>query len=149
MRCLSLTLRLAEEAAEEVEILEHAQRRVEVAPEALRHVGDAGQAQAAMFAIPHVAAKREDFALLDPANAGNEREQGGFADAVGSDEPDHATGRDRQSHVVERDRPPIAMRQACHPCGIRCHGSFTARLSGQGASGSVRTNPTPRSPVFT
>ena len=32
---------LPEQAAEEIDVLEHAQRRIEIAPEALRHVGDA------------------------------------------------------------------------------------------------------------
>ncbi len=95
---------LAEQAAEEVEVLEHGQGRVQVAPEALRHVGDAGQARAAMLRVAHVAIQCEDLAFLDPAHAGNQREQRGLADAVRPDEPDHAAGRYcRGSH--RRARP--------------------------------------------
>jgi len=147
---LALGFGLAEKAAEEVEILEDAQRRVEVAAETLRHVGDAGQTRPAMLWVVHVAVEGEHLALLDPADAGNEREQCRFADAIRSDESDHAIGRDREGHVVERDGSAIAMRYLPHPCSTcRRHGSFTVSMSGQLTSGSARTNPTPRIPVLT
>ena len=41
---LPLRLFLAEQAADEVEVLEHAEGRIKIAAEALRHVGDAGRA---------------------------------------------------------------------------------------------------------
>src|SRR5205807_8856282 len=48
---LALAFGLAEQAAEEVEVLKYGQRRVQVAPEPLRHVGDARQARAAVLRI--------------------------------------------------------------------------------------------------
>ena len=41
---------LAEQAAEEVEIFEHRQRRIQIAAEALRHIGDARRASGAVRA---------------------------------------------------------------------------------------------------
>ena len=141
---------LVEEAAEKVEVLEYGQGRVEVAPKALRHVGNAGQARTAMLTVAHVAIQCYNFAFLDPAHARNQCEQRRFADTVRTDQPDHATGRDFERHIVERDGQAAAVRHASHPRSGTCHyGSFTARLPGQPTSRPERTNPTPRIPVFT
>jgi hypothetical protein len=91
---------LAEQAAEEVEVLGYGQGRVQVAPEALRHIGDARQARTAMLGIAHAATQGEDFAFLDPAHTGDQPEQGGLADAVRPDQPRHAAGGDIEGEVV-------------------------------------------------
>ena len=140
---------LVEQAAEEVEILEYGQGRVEVAPEALRHIGNAGQAQPAMLGVGHIAIQCEDLAFLDPPHPCNQRKQSGLADAVRPNQPDHAPGRYFECDIVERNGPAIAVRQPSHHRGShRHHGSFTASLSGQTAFGSVRTYPMPRTPVL-
>src|SRR5262245_59120534 len=51
---------LSEQAAEEIDILLHREARVEVASDALRHIGQASRHDVAMRARGHVAAKRAD-----------------------------------------------------------------------------------------
>ena len=56
---------LAEQAAEEVDVLEHAQRRVEVAAEALRHIGDAAADLPQCVLVGDVLVEDDDLALLN------------------------------------------------------------------------------------
>ncbi|GJD99972.1 hypothetical protein GMJLKIPL_1890 [Methylobacterium isbiliense] len=147
---------LAEEPAVEVDVLEHAERRVEVAAEPLGHVGDARTLPRAVAPLRHVAAEHPHAAPLDPPHARHEGEQGRLADAVRPDHPHHPPRRQAQRHVVERDRRAIAMRDAVEPGdrgrldhGNVGHGSFTARSAGHWTSPLVRTKPMPRTPVFT
>jgi len=53
-----------------------------------------------MRTAAHVAAEHFDRAALDPACAGDEREQGGLADTVRADQADHAGGRNGEIEVV-------------------------------------------------
>ena len=87
---LALLLAMAKQPAEEVDILEHRQGRIQVLAQALRHIGDARADIVAMVGIRHIAAQRLDPALLNGARAGDQREQAGFADSVRADQPDHA-----------------------------------------------------------
>ena len=108
---------LSEQPTDEVEVLEHAERRVKVAPEALRHVGDAGEAVLPERGVPEVAAQCPHLAGLDLAHAGDQPEQGRLADAVRADESSHPTRRDLERHVVERDGLAVAVRNAFEPGG--------------------------------
>ena len=84
---------LTEQATEEIQVLEHRQRRVEVLAQALRHVGDMRADIAPMTGIGHVAVEHFDAAVLNLARPGDQRQQAGLADAVGADQADHAAGR--------------------------------------------------------
>ena len=84
---------LAEEAAEELHVLEDRERCVEVFPQALRHVGHAREHGRAEPLVRHVPAHYLDPSRLDRPGARYQRKQAGFAHAVGSDEADHAAGR--------------------------------------------------------
>jgi hypothetical protein len=99
---------VAEQATEELQVLLDRQRRVEVASQTLRHVGDARANAVAVALARHVAAQHLQATLLQLARAGKQRQQARLADAVGTDQADHATGRDRQRDVVERDSLAIA-----------------------------------------
>src|SRR5208337_2625720 len=73
---------LAEEAAEELDILADAKVRIEVLAEALRHVGNARAYRGAMGFRAHVAAKHFRFARLDAPGARDNGQQGRLAHAV-------------------------------------------------------------------
>ena len=123
-----LALSLSEQPAVEVDILEDAERRVEIAAESLGHVGDARALRRAVASLRHVAAERENLAGLDPTHPRDEGEQGRFADAVRPDHPHHAPGRQAERHVVERDRPAVAVRDMVEPgdLGRVGHAGLTA-----------------------
>src|SRR5262249_27853415 len=135
--------------AEEVEVVEHAQRRIEIAAQPLRHIGDTAVTRSAMRGIRHVAVQHRDFAGLDLAHPGDEAEQGGLADAVGPDHPHHAAGGNIEGEVVEREPPPVAVRYPFDPGdnGVGHWGSFTTSSSGHAILRSLRTKPRPRTPV--
>src|SRR5208282_2073766 len=142
---------LAEQTAEKVDVVENTERRIEIAAKPLRHVGDAAVTRPAMLLICHVSAERHDFAGLNLAHASDEGEQSGLADAVRPDHSRHAIGGNIEGEVVERERLSVAVRYPLDTGNDRdghC-GSLTASSSGQGILGSVRTNPRPRTPVFT
>ena len=128
-----------------------AERRIEIAAKPLRHVGDTAVTRPAMVLIRHVSVEHHDLAGLDLAHPGDEGEQGGLADAIGSDQSRHALGRNIEREVVERERLSVAVRDALDPGddGVGHCGSFTSSSSGQGILGSVRTKARPRTPVFT
>ena len=79
--------------------------RVEVAPEALGHVGDAGRDAPPVRGGAHVAAEHLHRAVLDLARAGDQAEQRRLADAVRADEAGHAAGGNVEIDRVERERP--------------------------------------------
>src|SRR5215469_9313397 len=135
-----------------IDVFKAAQRRIQIPPEALRHIGDTRTLCGAMGFVGHIAAEDRDAALLNDPNTGDQPQQGRLADAVRTDQADHATSRDLNTHVVERDRRPIAMGDVLDfGYGNLCRhfGSFTARSCGQGTEESVRAKPMPRTPVFT
>src|SRR6476620_1805487 len=104
-----------------------------------------------MAHIRHVAVYHHDPAGLNLAHPRDQGEQGGLADAIGPDHPHHAVGRNIEGQVIERERLSVAVCYALDSCddGIVHYGSFTVSSAGQETLGSVRTNPSPRTPVFT
>src|SRR5262249_3841861 len=142
---------LPEQAAEEVDVVEHAERRIEIAAQSLWHIRDTAVTGSAMRGIRHVSVQHRDFAGFDLAHPGDESEQGGLADTIGADPSHHAIGMNIEGEVVERERPPVAVRYPLDPGddSVRHWGSFTTSSSGHAILGSVRTKPRPRTPVFT
>src|SRR5260370_22924120 len=104
-----------------------------------------------MALVRHISVEHRNFASLDLAHPGEEREQSGFADAVRAEQPDYAVGGNIEGEVVERERPPVAVGYPLDPGdnGVGHCGSFTTSSGGQAIFGSVRTKPRPRTPVFT
>ena len=151
MRVRRSAVALAEQAAEEVDVVEHAERRVEIATQPLRHVGDAPVTRPAMVLIRHVAVEHRDFAGLNFAHPRNEAEQSGFADAVGPDQSRHAVGRNFEREIIHRERLAVAVHNVLDSGdnGIGHCGSLTSSSLGQAILGSVRTKARPRTPVFT
>jgi hypothetical protein len=62
-----------------------------------------------MALFRHVPVEHDDLAGLDLAHAGDERQQGRLADAVGSDHSYHALGRNLEGEVVEREGLSVAV----------------------------------------
>ena len=139
---------VAEQAAEEIEVVEHRQRGVEIAPQPLRHVGDALAHARAVGRIGHVAIQHFDFAALNLARTGDQRQHARLADAIRADETHRAIGRDIQIDVGNRRRLAIAVGDAGQAGdGLRAHrgagaggtGRLTFSFSGQGVFASTRT----------
>ncbi|MNZ46506.1 hypothetical protein D3C78_641890 [compost metagenome] len=139
---LTLGLLVAKQAAEEIDVLEHRQRRIQILAQPLRHVGDARADRAAVLPAAHVAAEHGDLAVLHPPRAGDQRQQAGLADAVRADQADHAVGRDLQADLVDRTRRAVAQRhpgQARHAVRPTVHsGTLICRFAGHSAWGSRR-----------
>ncbi len=139
---LALGLVVAEQPTEEVDVLEHRERRVEVLAQPLGHVGDARADRPAVAAVAHVAIEHADLAILHLPCAGQQRQQAGLADPVRTDQADHAVGRDLQADVVNRTRLAVAQRNApearhAAPASGHC-GTLICRLAGHSTSGSSR-----------
>ncbi len=107
---LALGPALPEELAEELDILEHRQRRIEVLAKPLRHIGDARAGCPPMRRIRHVAPEHRDRARLERARAGHQGQEAGLADTIGADQPDHAARREVEGDALER--PGLAIAQA-------------------------------------
>ena len=130
---------LTEQATEEIQVLEHRQRRVEVLAQALRHVGDMRADIAPMTGIGHVAVEHFDAAGLDLPRPGDQRQQAGLADAVRADQADHALRRQVQVDGLEGAGRAIAQADAAEAGDRRVHcGTLIARCAGHSASGSRR-----------
>ena len=105
-RCaVALGTGLAEQAAEELDVLADAEIGIEVLAEALRHVGDARADGGAVRRHRRCRRRARDAPGLDLPGAGDEAEQRRLADAVGTDQPDHAAGRDARSSRRRARRP--------------------------------------------
>src|SRR5262249_26194791 len=115
-----------------VNVLKAAERRIKIATEALRHVGDASDLRGAGRLVSHVAVKYCDAPLLDDPHARDQPQQSRLADTVRTDHTDHAVGRNINRNIVERSRFPILVGNVLDLGydAIRHQGSFTARLSG-------------------
>ena len=90
-----------EEAGVEVDVFVNAEGGVEVAPQSLRHVGDAVREGEAVARAGHVAVKDAHLPALDAAHAGDDAEQGAFANAVRADEADGRPARQGEADVVQ------------------------------------------------
>ena len=104
--------RVTEQAPEEIDVLEHRQRGIEVLAQSLRHVGDPRTHGAAMLGIGHVAIEHVHAAVLDRARPGDEAEQARLAHPVRPDEADHAAGRKIEIHCAEGRYSTIAVGHA-------------------------------------
>ncbi|GLK58309.1 hypothetical protein GCM10017624_04660 [Azotobacter vinelandii] len=137
--CVALRPVLAEQAAEELQVLAHGQRRVEVLAQPLGHVGDARADPAAVGGVGHVAVQHTDAALLDTPRAGDQRQQAGLADAVRTDQAHHAVGGDFQVEPVQGASPAIAQGDP-GKLGDAAHGTrLTCRWVGHSSAGSSFT----------
>ena len=101
--------RLSENTREELDVLADAEVRIEILPEPLRHVGDAGTDRGAVRRIGDIAAKNEHRACLKPPGASDNAKQRRLADAVGADQSDYAGGRQRYRHIIESGDSAIAL----------------------------------------
>ena len=99
----------AEKAGVEVNVFINRQRRIQIAPQSLRHIGDAVRQREAVGGLAHIAAEDVQFTALDAAHTGDEREQGRFADAVRADEADGQPARQGEGKVVQRQRLAVAV----------------------------------------
>ncbi len=104
-----LALPLAEQPAEEGQVLRDRQGRIEVLAEPLRHVGDVGADPVPVALLGHGPAEDQDLSRLDPLHACDQRHQGGLADPVRADQPDHLALADRKADAFQRDRPAVAV----------------------------------------
>ena len=111
----TLGRRQSEQSAKKVDVLEDGERRIEVAAEALRHIGDAATNLAQGFLVGDALVEDHDLAGLDLLHARDEPEQSRLADAVGSDHADHDAGRDIDADIGESDRRAIPVRYGLDP----------------------------------
>src|SRR6516162_2040305 len=134
-----------------IDILKDAQGGIEVAAEALRHIGDTRPLCGAVRLVSHIAVKDRYMALLNSPNAGDQSQQSRLTDAIRTDQADHAASGDLNCNIVERYRCPVAMGNVLdRGDGAISHwGSFTVRSFGHATAELVRTKPMPRTPVFT
>ena len=93
----------AEQAGVEIDVFIHGKRRVEIFAQALRHKSDARQQRFALSLVRHIVPEHAHFTALECAHTGNQREQGGFAHAVGAD----------QAHGGPRPMASDTPRKAC------------------------------------
>ncbi len=134
----SLIRALAEQTAEEVDVLEHAQRRIEIAAKPLWHIRDAAAYLLEVAIVGDVLVEHDDLADLDDLHAGDQPEQSRLSDAVRADDPDHDARRDVDRNVVERDGRAIPVRYALDPRdGLAGHLATGVWLSGDGAAGAA------------
>ena len=146
---LALGAAVAEQAAEEVDVLEHRERRIEVparVPAACRRCAGRPGGGAARRPCRRRAPRRCPVWMARAP--GDQRQQAGLADAVRADQADHAAGRQLESDGVERAGRAVAQADVVQssdgPSGrtdasagaARAHcGSFTARWAGHSRSG--------------
>ncbi len=97
---------LSEQASEEVQVLTHRKAGVEIATEALGHVGDALDHRVALAALPQVVPEHLDPTGLDLPHPGDDPEQGRLADPVGPDQAIQPSGGEaRVPHRRGRSNP--------------------------------------------
>lgn len=96
-----------------------------------------------MAGVGDIAAEHLDATGLHPLGAGDEAEQRGFADAIGTDEADGAVGRNVEGQAVERGHLAVAMGDALQADGrgvMAGHGhGVPCRRSGHSVVGSIFT----------
>ncbi|CAM2150331.1 hypothetical protein PT2222_230055 [Paraburkholderia tropica] len=146
----ALVFVVAEQAAEELQILFDRERGIEVLAEPLRHVGDARADVVAMLLARHVAAEHAHNPLLHLARARDQRKQARLAHAVRADHADHQPGGDVLGDVVKRDDLAVVQADVLEANdGFAHQGTLILSLSGHSSSGSSLTQATPGRPVFT
>ena len=111
----TLRRRQSEQSAEEIDVLEDGERRVEVAAEALRHIGDATADVPQCLLVGDGLVEDDNLAALNDLHPRDEPQQRGFANAVRPDHADHDARRNVDRDVSERDRRTIAVRYVLDP----------------------------------
>ena len=106
----SLGRRLSEQPAEEIDVLEYAQRRIEIAAQPLRHVGDAAADGFEMGGVAQDCRRRRRPVPSESAHARNKRQQRGLADPVRPDHAHHDPRGNVDRDVIERDRRAVTVR---------------------------------------
>ena len=139
----TLRRRQSEQSAEEIDVLEHGERRVEVAAEALRHIGDAAADVPQGLLVGDALVEDDDLAALNDLHPRDEPQQRGLANAIRPDHADHDARGNVDGDVSERDRRAIAVRYVLDPSdGLAGHFASgvlvsAALLSGVLAPGAV------------
>ncbi len=103
---------LAEEPAEELEVLAHREGGIEVPPEPLRHVGHPRRHRLPLGAAGHVVAEHGEPAALQPPHARDQREKGGLAHPVRPDQPRHPARGNGEADRIEGGHGAVAVRDA-------------------------------------
>ena len=120
--------------------LEDAQRRIEVAAETLRHIGDAAADLGEVADVADILVEDQDLAGLNGLDPGDQPEQRRFAHPVRSDYADHDARRDVDRDVVERDGRAITVRHAIDPrdglAGHLAAGVLSSEAWGAAAGGA-------------
>ena len=144
---------LSEQPAKELDVLADTEVRIKVLTQSLRHIGDTGADRGPMRRILHVAVEGGDISGLHVPRASDDAEQRRFADAVGTDQADHAAGRQRDRHVIERRHTAVALGNVfeardghCQPAGrpahcvaVPCGVAVPCSRSGHCVAASVKT----------
>jgi len=113
-----------EEAGVEIDVFVNAEGRVEVAPQSLRHVGDAVREGKTVARAGHVAVENAHLPALDAAHAGDDAEQGAFTDAVRADETDGRPARQGEADVVQCGGFAVAVAEVVNGDGGHGQRSF-------------------------
>ena len=92
----------AEHPRVKIDVFGHGERGIEVAPQTLRHKGDAVRHFPPHVFVGHIAAEHFHPPALNHAHARNQREQRRFAHAVRPDQADRDAARNVQRHIVQR-----------------------------------------------
>ncbi len=126
---------------EKLDILAHAEVRIKVLAQALRHVCDARADSLAILGLGHISAENGHVAGLDTARARDQGQERRLADAIRPDKSDHTSARNVDTQVVERENARILVRDAfetSNRCSTDHRHDFACNLSGHAVFGSVR-----------
>ena len=102
----------------EVDILIHRQGRIQVAPQTLRHKGDAVRQIPPHVLVRHIAAQHFHPSVLNHLHTRHQREQRRFAHAVRPDQTDRRAFRNVQRHTVKRKGFAVAVGKVLDGNGV-------------------------------
>ena len=102
---------LSEQPGEKLQILLDGERKIEVLPESLRHIGAFRADPAAVFRAPHIPAQNVELPFLHGVRSGDQREQRRLADAVRTDQANQFARRQCQRQALDADRPAVGERK--------------------------------------
>ena len=148
---VALVPALAEKPAEEVHILPHRERGIEIAPQPLRHIGDLRTNSGPVPSTAHIAAQHVKPPRLYLPCPGDQRKETRFADAIRSDQTDNAARRQVDRNCIKCPDLAILKREPLcphHRPGGRHSSTLPSAASGQGSVESSRTQATPGRPVL-
>ena len=101
-----------------IDILIHRQRRIQVAPQTLRHKGDAVRQIPPHVLVRHIAAQHFHPPVLNHLHTRHQREQRRFAHAVRPDQTDRRAFRNVQRHIVKRKGLAVAVGKVLDGNGV-------------------------------